>query len=455
MTISARKKSFNLPRYTGVLLAAPLALLCVGVAAAPVSVEPRLETPALFDDDAGGNADADDPAIWVHPLQPDKSVVVATKKDAGLSVYNLGGAEIQAIAAPPAPGPEDAAGRFNNTDLLYGFELGNRKVDLAVVTDRGSDKLRIYVINPRAAAAGEPPLSDVTDPSAPFLFSSTQSEVNDQATGYGLAVYRDNRSGRSFAYVSQRSRTTIAKIELLDVGGRIGYRKVQALVLPDTFVLPDSSTWTPCTDPGDGPQVEGMVVDQDQGILYAGQEAVGIWKIGLQLDVAKPELIDKVREYGVPYTYDSEEEECIIDFAADPGYGGENLSADVEGLTIYYAVDTPGYLLASSQGDNTFAVYERRGSNRYIGSFALTDTDDTDSVQESDGAAVVNVPLGRSFPGGLLVTQDGDNTPEELDEEGEERDITNFKFTPWPSVARAFAVPLAVDPLGWNPRTGY
>ena len=53
------------------------------------SVLPRFETPPLFDDEAGGNADGDDPAIWVHPQHPPLSLVIATKKHAGLSVYTL------------------------------------------------------------------------------------------------------------------------------------------------------------------------------------------------------------------------------------------------------------------------------------------------------------------------------------------------------------------------------
>jgi 3-phytase len=106
------------------------------------SVMPRFETPPLFDDEAGGNADGDDPAIWVHPQHPSLSLVIATKKNAGLSVYTLRGQELQAIATPPAPGPDDAPGRFNNVDMLYGFRLGERTVDLAVTTDRGRDQLR-------------------------------------------------------------------------------------------------------------------------------------------------------------------------------------------------------------------------------------------------------------------------------------------------------------------------
>ncbi len=444
------------PLVAATVLVAWLGLWSIALARTiePVTVRPRLETPALFDDDAGGNADADDPAIWVHPTTPEKSIVVATKKDAGLSVYDLGGVQLQAIAAPEAPGPDDAAGRFNNVDLVYGFQLGTATVDLAVVTDRGRDKLRIYTIDPEKAAQGLPPLTDVTDAAAPFVFSTTQADVNEQTTAYGLATYRNRFTGRAFAFVSQRSRTAIAKLELIAVGNQVSYRKVQQLALPNEFALPNGNTWIPCTDPGDLAQVEGMVVDQERGVLYAGQEDVGIWKMGLQLNTTTPVLLDRVREYGVPYTYDTNEEECVIDFSSDPGFGGTVLSADVEGLTIYYAFGNTGYLLASSQGDNTFAVYDRLGENAYLGSFAIG-SNRIDSVQESDGAAVINVPLGSAFPAGLLVTQDGDNTPEVLDESGEPRSSTNFKYTGWAALARAFPTPLKVSPLAWNPRTGY
>jgi 3-phytase len=417
----------------------------------PVAVRPRLETPPLFDDEKGGNADGDDPAIWVNPLNSGESLVIVTKKDAGLSVYDLSGQSLQDIPAPPAPSANDRAGRFNNVDVLYNFRLGNRSVDLAVVSDRGSDRVRIYSISGSDATARKP-LTDITDSSVPFVFSANQNQVNEQATAYGLAIYRDRRSGRAYAYVSQRNRTKIAKLELLDAGnGRVGYKKLEEIALPNSFPLPNKTTWTPCTEPGEDPQVEGMVVDWEKGQLYAAQEDVGIWKI--DANKAQPILVDRVREYGVPYTYDDQTEECNINFDKDPGFGGQYLSSDVEGLTIYYGAGDKGYLLASSQGDDTFAVYTR-SDNRYVGSFALVDAPkrNADSVQESDGAAVINVPLGNAFEFGLLVTHDGDNTPQVLDESGEVRPNTNFKFTSWSSVARAFPEPLLVDPVSWNPR---
>ena len=41
---------------------------------------------------------------------------------------------------------------------------------------------------------------------------------------------------------------------------------------------------------------------------------------------------------------------------------------------------------------------------------------------------------------GLVVAQDGGNTPDVLDEEGEKRDNTNFKFVRWLDVADALGL---------------
>jgi len=50
-----------------------------------------LETPPKFDADAGGNADADDPAIWVHPKDAASSLALTTLKKGGLDVYDPSG----------------------------------------------------------------------------------------------------------------------------------------------------------------------------------------------------------------------------------------------------------------------------------------------------------------------------------------------------------------------------
>ncbi|GAA1683454.1 phytase [Glycomyces endophyticus] len=398
------------------LLAAP------AQAAGDEPVTALLETPALFDED---DADADDPAIWIDPEDPADSLVVATAKEAGLYVYDLQGRELQHVDPRPAPGDDDAPGRYNNVDLVSDFTLHGEKVDLAVASDRGMDNLGIFKIEDGA-------LVDVTDPDAGWIFSESQAEINDEHTAYGLATFQ-NRSG-AYALVSRNAESEVALLKLKADGDHVTWDKVRTLQLPADFDLPNGDSWKPCDDTGQDPQVEGMVVDESTGTAYLGQELVGIWKIGADLK-GEPELVDTAVEFGLPGTYDPETDEC--NYGDNPGYGGDVLHTDIEGLTIYSTGRGQGYLLASSQGDDSFAVYNLRGRNAYLGSFAI-ESGAVDSTQHSDGADVVNASLP-GYPGGLLVVQDGDNTPEGADESS-----TNFKFVAWQDVARNSGLHLRV-----------
>ncbi|MCH6163756.1 phytase [Streptomyces marispadix] len=437
----------------GVLLtvSAPAALAAGGPgrthgASGPARTTAAVETPAVHDDEQGGNADADDPAVWVDPDDPGLSLVVGTLKEAGLDVYGTDGRRLQHLDAPGAPGEGSEPGRLNNVDIVYGFELDGHATDLALVSDRGRDRVRAYAIDPAAVSAGRPPLTDVTARGVRPVFSGDEEEVDEQRNAYGLAAYSDDDA--AYAVVSRREETGLKLLRLKDVGGRVGYTTRDSAALPASFTLPGGKRWTPCADPGERPQVEGMAVDQEEHILYAAQEDVGLWRIGLDGgEFAAPSLFDKVREYGVPWSYDEEKEECVLDTAHDPGHGGRRLSADAEGLTVYHAGDGRGYVLASSQGDDTFAVYGRGERTPYVGSFTVTDGPATDSVQHSDGSTVVNSPLGRAFPKGVLVTHDGAETPADGERPG-----TNFKFTRWDRLAAAFPDPLTVDPDSFDPR---
>ncbi|WP_327347805.1 phytase [Streptomyces europaeiscabiei] len=412
---------------SGTALTTFLTATPAGAGTSPLpTVTATSESAALYDDEAGANSDADDPAIWRNPADPGRSLVVATAKEGGLRVYDLDARPVQSVPAPKPPTADDAPGRYNNVDLVTGLRTSAGRADVAVVSDRGNDRLRIYRIDPSRPNG---PLTDITDPAAAPVFSADQAEINDQHTAYGLATWTDRATGRTYALVSQRERTRLALLELVPAAhGKVGYRKIRTLDLPSSFRLPDGTRWSPCGEPGELPQVEGMVVDPATGTLYAGQEDIGIWRLRADL-TGKPVLVDRTKEYGVSGTYDEESEECAP--GADPGYGGKRLSADVEGLTIYQERDGDGYLLASSQGDNTFALYDREAGedNEYEGGFRIGAASDTlDGVQECDGAAVLNAPLGSRYPRGLLVVQDGHETPGAPDGEGGTRTATGFKF---------------------------
>ena len=397
-------------RTTGIAALVALTTLAAGSPAFAAQRPPReitatVETPALFDDEAGGDADADDPAIWINSADKARSLVIGTAKNGGLRVYDLKGREIQSIATPEG-------GRFNNVDIMTGFTFGKKKVDVAVVTDRGLDKLRIYKIE----ASG---LTDITSVDAPLLFSKDEAEVEEQATGYGVAVYE------RYAVVSRRHSTRLGIFRLEERNGKVTYRTTDTLDLPRQFRLPNGASWTPCLEPGEDPQVEGMVVDAQAGVLYAAQEDVALWRINLKGGTFSsiPRIVERVREFGEPATYDPETEECTVEYKN--GFGGR-ITADVEGATIYPTGKRDGYLIVSSQGDSRFFVYDRR-TNKPLTVFSVTDGKKADGVQHSDGAAVTATPLP-GYPKGLLVLHDGENTP------NDDRTSTNFKYVDWRSL---------------------
>jgi 3-phytase len=293
--------------------------------AALPSVTAVLETRPSFGDDAGGNADADDPAIWVDPKDPTRSLVVATLKEGGMDVYDLKGRLVQHIAPEAAPqGMVLNSARYNNVDLIYGFQLKGKKVDLAVASDRYNDTIRIFTIDSAAFGAGAAPLTEVTAPNQPWIFVKTEEELEDANTAYGLAVTQTDPNGkRAFAFVSRSAFTAVAKLELYATeGGRVGYTVGQRFDLPETFHLPAGGTWNAChDDDGELSQVEGMVVDDYYGVVYLGQEQVGWWMTSIDRPADDLQLVDRVREFGVPYAreFDEEEEEysCEFDYSKD------------------------------------------------------------------------------------------------------------------------------------------
>jgi 3-phytase len=161
------------------------------LAANSAEVQATLETEAFLDSE---EADADDPAIWVHPTLSQASIVIGTLKNAGLAVFDLGGKTIQRIDY------EDEDARQNNVDLLYDVSLGGLTRDLAVVTDRGLDHVRVFAINPAGSAAATP-LSEVTVPDPPVVF-----EGDNNISAYGIAPGSPRRACRTWLSVSDIER---------------------------------------------------------------------------------------------------------------------------------------------------------------------------------------------------------------------------------------------------------
>ena len=150
-----------------------------------------------------------------------------------------------------------------------------------------------------------------------------------------------------------------------------------------------------------GSQPEGCVASDEDHVLYVGEEAVGVWTMDARPDGAITlEALDRV--------------------------GSGRLIADVEGMAL---VDTANgrLLVVSSQGDNSFAVYDTN-SREHLFSFHIVGDDSIDGASETDGLDVTGMALP-GFPGGLLVVQDGYNLRPTA--------AQNFKLVSWAKVLAA------------------
>ena len=264
-----------------------------------------------------------------------------------------------------------ADGKMNNVDLRGGFSLGGQDVTLVTASDRTHGTIAIYAID---AATGL--LRDVANGPQPTGLSDP----------YGLCMSKDPASGRTYVYING-DETRKRQWELTDAGnGKVNSNLVRDL----TF---DSQT-------------EGCVSDDATGTLYVGEEDVGIWK--LETD---------------PATGDTK---ALMDTVEDNPY----LVDDVEGMSIYHLKDGGGYLVVSSQGDDTYALFDLE-TDAYVGSVAIVANADAgiDGASETDGLDVSSANLGPGFEQGALIVQDGRNV---MPSENQ-----NYKYVPWSSISEA------------------
>lgn len=366
--------------------------------------------------------DGDDPAIWLHPTDSSKSLVIATAKNGGLRVYDLNATQVQSLLnANATVDGVNQASRLNNVDVQYGFKLADgSRADVAVFTDRGQDRLRMFMITDTPGAPLQEIAMSSSSPSRLYPNGiGTGQAIGTQATGYGITLWRDQGADKLYALVNQRREAVVSQFELVATSDGFKTSLVNTWQFPTTFQGTALSA-------GSRRQFEGMVVDQQTGMLFAAQEDVGIWRINLNTGAADSAPIVRSQEF-------------------DPS---SPLVADVEGLTIRYGANGSGALLVSSQGNSTFQVFDR-SSYGYLGGFTIAKTGVADSgVDNSDGMDVTSFALP-GFEKGLVVVHDGFNGLPQAD------NTTNFKYVPWQNVVGTLPSALSayLDPVaGFDPR---
>jgi 3-phytase len=98
----------------------------------------------------------------------------------------------------------------------------------------------------------------------------------------------------------------------------------------------------------------------------------------------------------------------------------------VEGLALVRGAAGSGYLIVSSQGNNSFAVYRRKAPHAFVTSFKVVNGNGIDGVTGTDGIDVATAPLGPLFPSGVFIAQDQTN----------DGGNQNFKLVPYEQLGR-------------------
>ncbi len=296
--------------------------------------------------------DTDDPAVWINPADPAKSLIVGTDKDkdGGLYVFDLNG-KLQADKTVRG------LQRPNNVDIEYGLLLNGKPTDIAVATERLTHKLRIYSL---------PDMKPVDKGGVEVFVGETGTDYRDLM---GISLYR-NKAGVIYAIVGRKTGPT-------DGSYLWQYR------LDDDGTGNVKATFVRKFGQYSGlKEIESIAVDDQLGYVYYSDEGRGVHQ----------------------YYADPEKGNQELALFATKGF-----TEDHEGISIYNLTDSTGYILVSDQGANKFHIFTREGTAQNPFDHRLVNIVTVKAVQ-SDGSETISVPLNRQFQHGLFITMSDDRT---------------------------------------------
>ena len=271
-------------------------------------------------------------------------------------------------------------GRVNNIDVRYNFNLNGKFIDIVGASNRTTNAIDLFMMNRD---------SGTLVPINARLLASGVDEV------YGFCLYHDKQINKHYVFVNGKN-GMLEQWELFATENNL----IDAKIVRTMLV---------------GSQPEGMVADDELGNLFVGEEDKGIWKFSAKAAADSARIL-----------------------IAESDTVNRNITFDIEGITIYYASNGQGYLIGSSQGNNSYAVFNRSGNNEYLGSFSVIDNI-VDGSEETDGIDVINLSIGPNFPQGLFIAQDGFNY------DGDSISTQNFKLVPWQNIGNVFKPNLIID----------
>jgi myo-inositol-hexaphosphate 3-phosphohydrolase len=370
--MSPTARSTSNPAASRRLVGAALGLV-LAVGAAPFlrpasAAQPTGDAAASAETAVVTGAAATDPALWINPTDPTKSMIIGAN-DVQLSTYDMTGAVLSA-------GTKGQPGDFTSVDTRDGISLNGSPASIAAAVGNGI--VRFYAINHETRA-----LTDV---------SATAGGITDvpkhQGSVSNVCLYKSPVSGKNYAFVVTNN-GGMQQLELTESAGKIDVTVVRGYNGPTTGVWDVAQTVVGTATP----TANGCVVDDEAKTLYVSEKAAGIWTFGAEpTDSTTGTLIDRPAPDG-------------------------HLMNTTKGLALVRTGTGTGYLLASSfdsaapaTTDASFNVYDRAAGNAFIRTFKVTAGANADNCNESDGidAAAASNPVA-GFTSGMFVCTDNTN----------------------------------------------
>jgi 3-phytase len=272
--------------------------------------------------------------------------------DGALAVFGLDGKLRQLLKGPDRP---------NNIDVEYGFRLGGRTVDIAVVTERLKRQLRVFRIDP---ADGR--LSDLGG--IPIL----EDQQGEAGAPMGIGLYRRKRDDAIFAIVAPKEGPRdgyLWQYRLFDAGaGRIGATFVRRFGKFSATTVREEN------------EIEAVAVDDELGYVYYADEADGIHKWH-----ADPDHPDAGRELA--------------------HFGRTGFRGDREGIAIYALAGGTGYIVGTDQldEDSEYHVYPREGTPQNPHDHSREIVTVRGGADATDGLEISARALGPGLPNGVMI----------------------------------------------------
>ncbi|KAJ3367470.1 hypothetical protein GGF31_007472 [Allomyces arbusculus] len=419
-----------------------------GVTCSVPAVTPALTLRASNRFENKGSAeDNDDPEVYVHPHNPDDSVVLGTtksKSDGGLHAWAMDGTELWYAPVPKKSGLNSVDVLVNVTVRDAAGKVTEETVDIAVAGVRGKiNGIGVWRIDPAAISSNRKTLA--ANPNAtqadltPVLIPLTDylHEINKDTE---LEVY----GSCAFTYTPKHA-SNPADTLLVTTKKGVAYQFIVSATRTAPGKEPTASFtlarhWTV----GLGTQLENCVGDGETGALYIGEEAIGVWRYDLaEFDatesipgVPKPVSDAVTGRFVVPIGHRASTRDAVLVDSTKLANLAGQLHRDVEGLGLYIDPACPKKtrtLVVSAQGANEYNLYTIKSAAEmtFRGKVAIQAGTGGDAVTKTDSLAVSSAKMGAFARGVLVVHDDATTVGEDLSrvEKG-----ATFKMVDWRDV---------------------